>query len=643
MSRVLPGVPTPVPLATVSGVASTNPAMIDWFARETPVRYITSKSIQCAPNPGNREPVITEPIPGSFGNAVGLRNPGLTGAERQFAALAPRRRAWPADTRLIISLAGSSAAEFATLAAALAPYADLLELNLSCPHAHGGYGTAIGCNPNLVAEAVAAAGAAANDVLPGGIPILAKLTPNTDALGAIARRAIAAGAAGIVAINTVGPVQYREPHSDRPVLTNPPPADAAAHERDALTGRGGQSGEWIFARALECVTEIRAAIGPEGLIIGMGGVATDADSRAMRTAGADVVGVGSALAAYHQSQWPALLAWIAGDQSERGAPDALPVAAIGAASVPAPLPVAPRVVASAPAPLPVAAPAPVTPVAAPATRMSFVPFTVRERRECGGDLFELELEGSLPFAPGQTVFLWVPDVGEKPFSPARAEPATFLIGRRGSVTRALGALAAGDTLYVRGPYGDGNGVVTGVGEVVRARAPAGGSAPQQADARLAATVLVAGSGIALAPALARSLRERGYSVAVWAGLRDVTHRPPLAEAITRYATYHPVHDHGSVGRVLAVCADSLAQCSELYVVGPTPFMRAAIGAATGVGVSLDCISVSTEQTMLCGVGLCGACQVDGLLTCHHGTFVPAKRWLTPEPPNDLEEELHAAD
>lgn len=599
---------TTIPLATVSGVASTNPAMIDWFARTTPVRYITSKSIQCAPNPGNREPVITEPLPGSFGNAVGLRNPGLVHAREEFAALLQLRDAWPPDTRLIISLAGSSGAEFAALTAALAPYADLIELNLSCPHAHGGYGTAIGCNPNLVAESVAAAVAAANDVLPGGVPILAKLTPNTNAPGAIARRAIDAGAAGIVAINTVGPVQYREPHSGRPILTNPAPAGASSQEREALTGRGGQSGRWVFARAVECIAEIRAAIGSEPLVIGMGGVATDTDARALRAAGADVIGVGSALAAYHQSHWPALLSWIGGDRPERGAPPALPVTAPVGEAAPATRAEATRAVVH-----PVAAP---VGEAAPATRMSFVPYTVHERRECGGELFELELDGPLPFAPGQTVFLWLPGVGEKPFSPACATPATFLIGRRGPLTRALGALTAGDTVYVRGPYGSGAGVID--------RAPEAG---QRAGERASAAVLVAGSGIALAPMLARVLDQRGFTVEVWAGLRDETHQLPLAKAIQSHARYLPVHDQGTVGRVLSQCADTLAESAEIYIVGPTPFMRAAIDTATRVGVPLDRIAISTEQTMLCGVGLCGACQVGGLLTCSHGTFVPAAQWI----------------
>jgi|GEM_PF-5441455 len=46
-------------LATVSGIASTSISMIDWFARNTKVDIITTKSIEIHPNPGNREPVIT--------------------------------------------------------------------------------------------------------------------------------------------------------------------------------------------------------------------------------------------------------------------------------------------------------------------------------------------------------------------------------------------------------------------------------------------------------------------------------------------------------------------------------------------------------------------------------------------------------
>ncbi|MCD6343252.1 MAG: hypothetical protein J7L76_05660 [Spirochaetaceae bacterium] len=66
-----------ISFATVSGIVTTNPVMIRRIDALPDFTLITTKSYQVNPNPGNREPVIVEPENGSFGNAVGLRNPGM--------------------------------------------------------------------------------------------------------------------------------------------------------------------------------------------------------------------------------------------------------------------------------------------------------------------------------------------------------------------------------------------------------------------------------------------------------------------------------------------------------------------------------------------------------------------------------------
>ncbi|TVQ37277.1 MAG: dihydroorotate dehydrogenase [Spirochaetaceae bacterium] len=567
---------TAVLLATVSGIATTNPGMIEWFARETMVTVITTKSFQVEPNCGNREPVITEPQPGSFGNAVGLRNPGLAVARSELTELRSR---WselrPAITEsgidtvvtaavrdgtqpallLNVSIAGRDEAEFRVLARELAPLADLLELNLSCPHAGGGYGAAIGCDPVLVARCTRAAVDAA-----GATPVFAKLTPNTSHIGAIAQRAVAAGATGIVAINTVGPEQYRERETGTVILNNP-----------ALQGRGGQSGRWVRERALECVRDIRRAIGPQVPIIGMGGVERPADARAMRAAGADVVGVGSALALVHQQDWPGMLRAMAqpgADSRVRYRPKA---------------------------------------------GMDYRRLAVSHRRELGGGLFELGLRGSLTFEPGQSCFLRLPEIGEKPFSPALADPATFLIRRRGPFTNALGTLEPNGYVFVRGPYGEGPGVID---------AEAAGTAARMTPGT--AYILAAGSGAALAPRLALRLTAAGLPVRIWLGLRDDVTGIPLATDIERHGPLSVVHDRGTLGRVIHEALASpdvrAGGVGSLWVIGPAAFMRASAAEFSGSGVPFRAIRCSLEEEMLCGVGLCGMCHRDGRLTCQYGTF-----------------------
>ncbi len=624
----------PIPLATVSGIASTDPTMIDWFARSTPVTIVTSKSIQLDPNPGNREPVITEPEPGCFGNAVGLRNPGVEIACAGFASIADRRAEWPHGTLLCISIAGRDEHEFARLVDAVVPFADLIELNLSCPHAHGGYGSIIGCNPDLVRSVVVAAVEQAK-----GVPVIAKLTPNTEHLARIARQAVAAGASALAAINTVGPVQYREPSSGAVILSNPAPEGATGRERAASVGRGGQSGRWIRRRALECVREIRAAVGRDVPLIGMGGVERPEDAEAMRRAGADVVGVGSALALVHQADWPGMLSALA-DPEAYEAGRRTPAGETGESGTDE---------------------YGVRNVYRTEAGMRFHPVRVGERRELGGGLFEIELEATIDFLLGQVCFLWLPAHGEKPFSPALATPATFLVRRRGPFTEALGRLERGDALYVRGPYGEGVGVrparpvaagevksiLTSKEETRATDRREVGIVPDEVDH---AWIFAAGSGAALVPHLADRLHMHGVEVAVWLGLRDEVAGVPLEGAIREQAALTVVHDRGEIGRALVVAETTLAalptdrrRCA-LFAIGPEAFLSRAVTIGDRTGVPRDRIVVSLEQPMLCGVGLCGACHNDGILTCQFGTFVSADRWVgAPSRPTPIESPLYATE
>ena len=57
--------------------------------------------------------------------------------------------------------------------------------------------------------------------------------------------------------------------------------------------------------------------------------------------------------------------------------------------------------------------------------------------------------------PGQYVMAWLPDVGEKPFSIAGADPLALMVVAVGPFSEALHGLNVGDRVWVRGPLGQG--------------------------------------------------------------------------------------------------------------------------------------------------------------------------------------------
>jgi len=540
-----------VKLATVSGIYTTKPAIIRRVDDDIPeVEMTTSKSYQVKPNRGNREPIITEEDVGCFGNAVGLKNPGMVIGHEELVAL---KRMHDLRVFLNVSLSANSIDDFILLIKKFEDVADLLEPNWSCPHTSEGYGSSIGSYPKVVREYMRELRKITNAIL---IP---KLTPNVDNIGEIARIAVEEGADGIAAINTHDPIVYIEPHTGKPILYNP-----NGH-------RGGKSGEWIKEIALEKIREIRKAIGNDIPIIGMGGVSTGEDVRNMREAGANVVGIGSVLARVPVQVRPFYFSELKKD-AEKGTNNA-------------------------------------NFFVSKQRQAEYKSHKITRILEKGNDLRVFEAEGYIDYRASQFAFIWVPEVGEKPFSIAKNHPLTFVIRRRdydadnekGLVTNALFELEEGDELMVRGVYG--------------ANAPF--------SDKTNAYIIVGGCGIAVVPKLADRLHREGKKVTVYYGVTskdDVV----LDDEIRQYATFIPVEDDGQKGRVLHVMNDAVSRTSRddacFYNIGPVPFMEEAMRLEQKLGVNAQDIYSSVETNTMCGIGMCGECVCGDRLTCQEGTF-----------------------
>ena len=230
---------------------------------------MTAKSCGPQERAGHPNPVAVE-WDGGVINAVGLTNPGMQ-AEVPLLRAAKERLA-PLGVPLIASIFASTEAAFSQLVAGIAQAEpDLIEVNISCPNVGDELGTPFAGSPESAARAVAAVKAVTQ------IPVSVKLAPNVPDIARIARAVVEAGADAITAINTM-PGMLIDARAGQAVLSN---------------RVGGLSGWSLKPIALRCVAEIRRAV--DVPVIGTGGITSGLDAAEMIMAGADAVGVGSAV------------------------------------------------------------------------------------------------------------------------------------------------------------------------------------------------------------------------------------------------------------------------------------------------------------------------------------------------------------
>ena len=266
-STTLGGAWFPAPIFTASGCASSGKELAQFFPLRE-IGAVVTKSIMVKPRAGRPTPRMAE-TPSGMLNSIGLQGPGID-------AFLIEDIPWLAaqGSRIIVSIAGETAEEYATLARKLRGVSGIsaIEVNISCPNVEN-RGLVFACDPNSASEVTRSV----RSIIGGDLPILAKLTPDVTNIAAIDRAVIDAGADGIAMINTVlGMVintDTMRPH---------------------LGGKtGGLSGPAIRPIAIRAIYQVREAL-PNVSILGMGGVASGMDAFEMILAGASGVSIGTA-------------------------------------------------------------------------------------------------------------------------------------------------------------------------------------------------------------------------------------------------------------------------------------------------------------------------------------------------------------
>ena len=222
------------------------------------------------------------------------------------------------------------------------------------------------------------------------------------------------------------------------------------------------------------------------------------------------------------------------------------------------------------------------------------------------------LEGEIEAQPGQFVMAWLPRLDEKPFSLSGAAPIALTVDRVGPFSTALHALAPGDRLWLRGPYGRPFTL------------PAGGG-----------PLLLVSGGCGVAPLLylARVARRAGHPVHAVLGARAAAGLPLEDEFVALGCAVHVATDDGSAGApgtsldLAAALLDTVQIApAELYACGPEPMLEGVYRLALTHNLSCQ---LSYEAYMRCALGVCGSCARGDRLVCRDGPVFPAPP--TPSP------------
>ena len=265
MSVQIGSVSLPAPLMTAAGTAGYG-SELSAFMDLAALGAVVVKSLSADEWAGNPAPRVHE-TPAGMLNSVGLQGPGVAAwREHELPELIET------GARVVVSIWGRSVQDYARAAEALQDCPKqvvAVEVNLSCPNLDGG--------THLFAHDPVATAQVLQATSQIGLPLWAKLSPNTDRLVEVAAAAQEGGAEAVTLINTVlGMIIDTE--SRRPLLGG---------------GGGGLSGPAIRPVAVRAIHDVHVAL-PDLPIEGVGGCATAVDAVELMLAGASAVQIGTA-------------------------------------------------------------------------------------------------------------------------------------------------------------------------------------------------------------------------------------------------------------------------------------------------------------------------------------------------------------
>lgn len=232
--------------------------------------------------------------------------------------------------------------------------------------------------------------------------------------------------------------------------------------------------------------------------------------------------------------------------------------------------------------------------------------------------FVMRPESDFSFATGQFVELSIPGVGEAPFtpssSPEHTETIDVTIMRAGKLTALLHGLKGGETLGIRGPYGNGYPLESFAGK----------------------DILILGGGVGMAPLRSFLLsliaqKQKFGRIMLCYGSRtpdDVVYKYLFPEwmkipglQILRSVDKCPNGIWEETVGLVTCLLDKVhidLKRTVAVVCGPPIMMKFGTVKLLDMGFKPSDIYLSMEANMSCGLGKCGHCQLGPYFICKDG-------------------------
>jgi anaerobic sulfite reductase subunit B len=236
------------------------------------------------------------------------------------------------------------------------------------------------------------------------------------------------------------------------------------------------------------------------------------------------------------------------------------------------------------------------------------------RRE-SADCFHIRTDFKGSYEPGQFFQVLLPGIGEAPISVASYSKDFLELNIRevGNVTNALAKLKKGDSIYIRGPYGNGYPMEKCVGKGLIVIGGGSGGAPLK--------------GI-----LSYVDKHRGDfgDVMLYFGFRtpdDILFKEDMKQWGKKYQLHMSVDKNPKHAKVACdVCfVTNLIEKAKLdpegkivFICGPPIMMKIVLDTLKNKGFKEQQIYISTERLMNCALGVCGHCMIHGKYTCLDG-------------------------